>query len=203
VEATLFDTALSLLVPHAANWMRSGRTPELLGSGHPNIAPYDKFEAGGGAIFLGIVNDGQFRRFCETVARPDLLHDPRFASNALRLSHRDALRQEIELALRARPRDELCRDLMRNGVPAGPVNTVPQAFAHPHVRHRDMIVEGEGGYRGIGIPVKLAATPGRAHGRPPRFGEHTDEVLRGAGFSDDELTELREARVIHSAEHSR
>ena len=63
-RSTLFDTALSMLVPHAANWLCSGRTPGLLGSAHPNIAPYDKFQAGDGELFLGIVNDGQFRRFC-------------------------------------------------------------------------------------------------------------------------------------------
>ena len=67
VEATLFDTALSLLVPHAANWMHSGGAPELLGSAHPNIAPYDKFACRDGEIFLGILNDRQFRRFCQHV----------------------------------------------------------------------------------------------------------------------------------------
>src|SRR3546814_646027 len=71
VEATLFDTALSLLVPHAANWFCSGQAPGLTGNAHPNIAPYDQFDAGDGPIFLGILNDGQFRKFCERVARPD------------------------------------------------------------------------------------------------------------------------------------
>ena len=69
VEVTLFDTALSLLVPHAANWLCSGNVPGRLGSAHPNIAPYDKFAASDGEIFLGILNDGQFRRFCQKVAR--------------------------------------------------------------------------------------------------------------------------------------
>jgi len=99
VEATLFDTALSLLVPHAANWLCSGRTPGRLGSAHPNIAPYDKFAAGDGEIFLGIVNDGQFRRFCKQVEREDLLADPRFATNAARLEHAAALRGELERIL--------------------------------------------------------------------------------------------------------
>jgi crotonobetainyl-CoA:carnitine CoA-transferase CaiB-like acyl-CoA transferase len=82
IDATLFDTALGLLVPHAANWLSSGHTPGRLGSAHPNIAPYDKFAAGDGELFLGIVNDGQFRRFCRQVKREDLLEDPRFGTNA-------------------------------------------------------------------------------------------------------------------------
>ena len=64
-----------------ANWLSSGRTPGRLGSAHPNIAPYDKFAAGDGELFLGVVNDGQFRRFCRQVKREDLLEDPRFAKN--------------------------------------------------------------------------------------------------------------------------
>ena len=128
VEATLFDTGLSLLVPHASNWFYSGRAPRLLGSAHPNICPYDKFKAGGGEIFLGVANDGQFRRLCECIGREDLAADARFRTNPSRLENRAALRVELEKALAAREVEPLCRDLMRAGVPAGPVNTVPQAF---------------------------------------------------------------------------
>jgi crotonobetainyl-CoA:carnitine CoA-transferase CaiB-like acyl-CoA transferase len=196
VEAALFDAALTLLVPYAANWLRSGRTPGLPGSAHANVAPYDKFEAGGGPLFLAIVNEGQFRRFCETVDRRDLLADPRFATNPLRLEHRDALRTEIETTLARMPREALCQQLMRNGVPAGPVNTVPQAFEQPHAAHRQMLVERDG-LRGIGLPVKLSATPGQPGGRAPRFGEHAREVLREAGFDDAEIDALRSAGGLH------
>ena len=101
IDATLFDTALGLLVPHAANWLSSGRTPGRLGSAHPNIAPYDKFAAGDGELFLGIVNDGQFRRFCRQVKREDLLEDPRFGTNAARLAEcrRAALRDRANAGL--------------------------------------------------------------------------------------------------------
>ncbi|MEF7617445.1 CoA transferase [Aquincola sp. MAHUQ-54] len=192
VEATLFDTALSLLVPHGANWMHSDRTPELLGSAHPNIAPYDKFACRDGLVFLGIVNDRQFRRFCEHVGLAGLPADERFSSNARRVKHRDALRAEIEAALSTRPREPLCRELMRQGVPAGPVNTVPQAFQQRHVDHRRMRVERDDGYRGIGVPIRLSATPPSPAGSPPRYGEHTNAVLRGAGLGDEHIKTLRE-----------
>ena len=77
---------------------------------HPNIAPYDKFAAADGEIFLGILNDGQFRRFCQKVERSDLLDDPRFRTNADRLQHVAALRAELERTLAAFKSDDLCRD---------------------------------------------------------------------------------------------
>lgn len=195
VEVTLFDTALSLLVPHAANWLCSGGVPGRLGSAHPNIAPYDKFATGDGEIFLGIVNDGQFRRFCQQVGRQDLLGDPRFRSNTDRLKHVTALRAELECTLAGFNSEELCHDLMRAGVPAGAVNTVPQAFAQPHVAHRNMLIESEG-HRAPGIPVKLAQTPGQAGSRPPRFGEHAREILAEAGFDQTAVDGLFAAGIV-------
>ena len=173
VEATLFDAALSLLVPHAANWFYSDRAPTLLGNAHPNISPYDKFKARDGELFLGVVNDGQFRRLCEHIGRADLTNDPRFASNALRVQNVAALRAELEGTLASLPVEALCRDLMAKGVPAGPVHSVPQAFSQPHAAHRGMQVNN-GDYRGIGVPVKLSATPGQPGRPPPRFDEHAD-----------------------------
>ncbi|MBY4947687.1 CoA transferase [Cupriavidus respiraculi] len=195
VEATLFDTALSLLVPHAANWMESESTPGLLGSAHPNIAPYDKFACGDGAIFLGIVNDRQFRRFCEHVGLDGLSDDERFCTNSQRLRHRHALRVRIESALAPLSRNALCRELMQLGVPAGPVNTVPQAFQQAHVDHRAMLV-GRDDYRGLGLPTRLSRTPGEASRAPPAYAQHTDEVLREAGFDEEHIADLRAGGVL-------
>ena len=175
VEATLFDAALSLLVPHAANWFYSDRAPGLLGNAHPNISPYDKFKARDGELFLGVVNDGQFRRLCEHIGRTDLLSDPRFTTNALRVQNVAALRSQLELTLASLPVESLCRELMAKGVPAGPVHSVPQAFSQPHAAHRGMQVS-DGDYQGIGMPVKLSVTPGQPGRRPPRFDEHADTV---------------------------
>lgn len=198
VEATLFDTAMSLLVPHAANWMYSGTVPSLLGSAHPNIAPYDKFECADGLVFLGILNDRQFAKFCSFVGMGTLADDPRFATNADRLAHRAELRREIEAALSGWRRAELCAQLMRIGVPIGPVNTVPEAFAQPHAAHRSMCVE-IGAYRGIGLPTILSRTPGRPHDVPPQFAQHTQEVLGECGFSDLRIEQLVERGVLHRA----
>jgi crotonobetainyl-CoA:carnitine CoA-transferase CaiB-like acyl-CoA transferase len=195
VEATLFDAAMSLLVPHAANWMYSDQAPRLLGSAHPNIAPYDKFACLDGPIFLGILNDRQFRRLCEHIGLERIWSDGRFATNALRLHHRDELRALLEEALATRERESLCAALMRLGVPAGPVNSVPEAFAQAHAKHRAMRVD-QGDYHGIGVPTRLSRTPGRAGRAPPGHGEDTQEILQEAGFADERIAHLRERGVL-------
>ena len=195
VDCTLFDAGLSLLVPHAANWLYSGNAPRLLGSAHPNIYPYDKFRAGAGEIFLGVANDGQFRKLCERLARPDLAADPRFRTNASRVENRAALRAELEQTLAAQDAEPLCRDLMRAGIPAGPVNTVPQAFAQAHAAHRGMLVE-DAGYRGVGSPVKLSRTSARPARKPPRFGEHAEQILAEAGYTGEQIADLRRKDVV-------
>jgi crotonobetainyl-CoA:carnitine CoA-transferase CaiB-like acyl-CoA transferase len=196
VDATLFDTALGLLVPYAANWFASGRTPQPLGSGHPNIVPYDKFRARDREVFIGVLNDGQYRRLCARLGREDLYRDPRFASNAERLRHRAEMRVELERALADRDADALCDDLMRHGVPAGPVNSVPQALGQPHAAHRRMVDEA-GGLRVLGVPVKLSRTPGSVGAdAAPGFGAHTQAVLTQAGLAPDEIAALRAAGVV-------
>lgn len=198
VEATLFDTALSLLLPQAANYLASGRTPGLLGSAHPNIAPYDKFAASDGEVFIGIVNDGQFGRFCRHISRPSLATDPRFASNGQRLQHRDELRLEIESALQGRPASELCDELMRAGVPASVVNSVPVALAQPHATHRGSLQEF-GQNVSVRSPCRLYGSPAIQAAAPPVFGADTERVLAGLGYTQKDIDRLRESGVVPGA----
>lgn len=195
VEATLFATGLSLLVPHAANWFHSGRAPSLLGSAHPNISPYDKFRARDAEVFLGVANDGQFRRLCDQLQRPELARDARFSDNARRIQNRAALRTELEQLLGQHDAGTLCSDLMRAGVPAGPVNDVPSAIGQAHAVHRESVaVAGE--YRGIASPIGLSSARDAQVRRPPRFAEHQQEVLLECGYSIDEIQELRDKGVV-------
>ena len=147
VEACLYDTAMSLLIPHAANWMASGKVPGRTGSGHPNISPYDKYTARDGEIFLGVVNDGQFRKFSTAIGHPEWMDDARFCDGRARMANRAAMRDAIEAALGQFDSAPLCEKLMAAGVPAGPVQTVNQSVQHPHTAHRNMKVEIDGAQR--------------------------------------------------------
>lgn len=205
VEATLYDTALSLLLPHASNWFASRQSPELLGSAHPNIAPYDKFRARDGELFIGILNDGQFRRFCSHFRLQGLLEDARFASNTARLAHREALREIIESTIADRDCAPLCDALMRVGVPASPVLSVPQALMHPHCAHRQMIVRASH-YTGLRSPVRLTGTPGQPGDPPPAFAQHANEILAELRFAPQESMVLRASGAApftlqHKSEH--
>jgi crotonobetainyl-CoA:carnitine CoA-transferase CaiB-like acyl-CoA transferase len=187
VDCSLYDTAIALLHPHAANWFASGVTPKLTGSAHPSISPYEKFMTGTGEMFLGVVNDGQFAKLCRFLGREDLL--TRFSRNAPRLENRAELRLELEKALAKEDAGPLCERLMAAGVPAGPVHSVPQALQHAHTAAREMAVEKDG-YRGLGIAVKLGRTPGSVRRAPPRFGADTRAVLLAAGLSEAEIRKL-------------
>jgi crotonobetainyl-CoA:carnitine CoA-transferase CaiB-like acyl-CoA transferase len=197
VETTLYDTALSTLIPYAANWMASGRTSGPVGNAHVSIYPYDKFRVGDREMFLGVVSQAQYVRFCEQVERRDLLEDPRFRTNTERSVNRVALRSEIERSLAGRDIDELCAALMANSVPAAPVNPIPAAFAHPHTAHREMDVRIDE-YRGVGVPVKLERTPGAPRSKPPRYAEHSVAILAEAGFSAAEIESLQRSGVVQT-----
>lgn len=189
VEATLYDTALSLLLPHASNWFASKKTPGLLGSAHPNIAPYDKFRARDGHVFIGILNDGQFRRFGQHIGCASLPDDPRFHTNADRIEHRQALKDIIEAAIATADCEPLCEALMRVGVPAGVVNDVPQALAQAHSAHRQMVIR-QGPFTALRGPARLYGTPALPGAPPPDFSQHADEVLADLGFNDAQRRDL-------------
>jgi crotonobetainyl-CoA:carnitine CoA-transferase CaiB-like acyl-CoA transferase len=189
VESCLYDTALSLLMPHASNWLYSGQEPRALGSAHPNIYPYDKFAAGGREIYLGVSNDSQFRRFAAIIGLPQLADDARFLSNALRSENRIPLRSLIEEALQKFELAKLAADLMEAGVPAGMVNGVSEALEHPHTSHRGMRV-AEGSYRGTGIPLKLSRTPGAVRSAPRAKGADTRAVLARLGYEPAAIDKL-------------
>ena len=201
VEATLYDTAVSLLHPQSANWLQSGQTPRLSGNAHSNIVPYDKFQTQTCEVFLGIGNNGQWKKLCEFLGQPTMADEPRFATNAERFRHRDELRALLETHLQQVDGEQLCSDLLAAGIPAGAVRTIPQVLTDPHTLHRDMVVQVEG-VPGIGIPVKLSRTPGRAHSAPPRFGQHTRELLLEHGYGAATIDALIGRRTIvqHSQE---
>ena len=195
IESTLYDTGISLLHPHAIDWSIGGHAPELLGSAHPNIVPYDKFTTKTCDIFLGVGVDRQFRKFCQYMGEAELGTDPRFDSAHNRMHNRVELTKIIKNKLKDLDGRTLCDALLEIGVPCGPVQTVPDVFAHPHTAHRNMQVEADG-VKMAGIPIKLSRTPGRVARGCPDFGTHTREVMSEYGYSDDEIEALLKAGTI-------
>ena len=172
VEAALYDSGLSLLHPHAANWFVDGRTPQRTGNAHPNIYPYDTLATATQPLFVAVGNDRQFASLCRCIGAPALATDARYATAGDRSVHRAALKAALEDAMKTLDGATLVDTLMAAGVPAAPVLSVDAALAHPHTAHREMVVELPGGYRGIGSPVKLGRTPATYRHAPLTPGSH-------------------------------
>lgn len=196
IDMTLFDSALALMHPHSANYFLSDKTARPSGNAHPNISPYDKFKTGSCEIFLGVGNERAFRRLCEQLQIADVANDPRFASNAERVTNRDALREILEAALAGLDGEQVATRLLEQGVPAGPVLDMEQALAQAQTAVRNMQT-GADDYRGVSSPIKLERTPGRQTPTPPpALSEHAHEILRQHGFDDNEIETLLAELVV-------
>jgi crotonobetainyl-CoA:carnitine CoA-transferase CaiB-like acyl-CoA transferase len=195
VEVALYDTGLSLLHPHSANWLWGHKMPALTGNAHPNVAPYDLFATATRPVFLGVGNDGQFRKACAVLGRADLSSDPRFATMAGRNTNRAELTAILAPIFAAQDGVALSRQLLEAGVPAGPLNNVQEALDDPQTAARGMRLE-TAGYKGMGSPIKMSETPPSVRRLPPDFGADTATVLADAGFSEDAIAAMRESGAI-------
>ncbi len=195
LDMTLHDCGMALLHPQAANFFLNGKRPMPTGNPHPNLAPYEKYATRTGEIFVASGNNGQFRKLCELIGKPELSSDARFRDNADRLANRGELIALLGAEFAHEDGHELSLRLIRNGVPAGPVLPVDEVMQAPHTEHRAMVTE-LGEYRGLGTPIKLSRTPGGTRAAPPRFGEHGAEVLRKHGYSAEEISQLEADGVL-------
>ncbi len=175
VEVSLMDTALAGLLNQASAHLNTGSVPGRLGNRHPSITPYETFAAADGDFAVAVGNDAFYARLCGVIGRPELAGDERFATNAARLQHRDALAAELEAAFAAAPAADWVLALGEAGVPAGPINDVAQAFAFADALGLEPVDETDG-VRTVRPPLRLGATPAAVSRRPPRLGEHSDEI---------------------------
>ena len=151
--------------------MPTAKTAQRTGNAHPNIYPYNSLNTGTQPVSFAVGNDRQFQRMSKHLGAPELASDERYATAGARSSNRVALKAALEQQLVRFDGQQLAEDLVRIGVPAAVVLTVPQALQHAHTQHREMVVEMPGGYRGVGAPVKLSRTPASYRHAPLSEGE--------------------------------
>jgi crotonobetainyl-CoA:carnitine CoA-transferase CaiB-like acyl-CoA transferase len=190
IDIGMFDVSLSFLANQAMNSLLSGKPARRSGNAHPNIQPQDVFKARDGYLVLAVGSDDQFARFCDVLERPDLARDERFTTNALRVRNNAILTPVISEILATRDRAHWVAGFDRAGVPCGPINTIPEAFADPQARHRGMLIDIAHAVAGtvpqVASPMRFKNAPLKHDRPPPLLGQHTEEILREIGWSKSE-----------------
>jgi crotonobetainyl-CoA:carnitine CoA-transferase CaiB-like acyl-CoA transferase len=201
VEIGMLDVMASLLTYQAGLYWNAGGRPSRRGNQHPSIVPYEVFRAQDAYLTLGVANNSLWHKTCRAIDREDLARDPRFDTEANRVTHRDVLVPLLNEILSARPADEWLAHLEKAGVPAGKIKTVAEVCESPHLKARGMVVKlphpKAGPITVMGVPVRLADTPGAAAVSPPLLGQHTDEILtRLLRMPAAKVEKLRAAGVV-------
>ncbi|MCW5674710.1 MAG: CoA transferase [Xanthobacteraceae bacterium] len=203
VDTSLFEAGIVHTFWQSAIGLATGVAPGPMGSAHPLNAPYEAFATKDGWINLGAANQATWLRAVKLLDRTELAEDPRFKDASGRLVNRVALAETLAPEFRQRTSAEWLEAFDRAKVPAGPVLNVIEMHADPQTRARNMVVEVNhatlGPVRTLGTPIKFSETPGGVHRSAPIFGQHTAEVLREYGFTDEEIDNMASSRAIHRA----
>jgi len=195
IDLALFDTQLAMLANQASNALISGEEPPRQGNTHPNIVPYQPFEAADRPIIVAVGNNRQFARLAEMCGHSDWASDERFATNGARVANRGAIVGLVAECIAQKPAAEWLEKLEAAGIPAGPINRVGQALADVQAQHRAM-VRTIGGVPLVGSPVRIDGERADSALPPPGLGEHTEDVLREIGLGGLEVDRLKSSGVI-------
>lgn len=200
VDVAMLDVMVGLLSNQAMNYLIGGKTPKRTGTAHPNIQPQQVFRASDGDFIIVVGNDGQFASLCRTLGMPELATDERFATNGARVLHRPILNPMLEATFAKETRATWLERLRKANVPAGPINTIPEVFADPHVLARGMLMRLPHALAGevpqVASPLCFDGTRATATVAPPVVGADTETVLAEIGVTAEELRALRGRGIV-------
>lgn len=200
IDISLFQVGLASLANQASAFLSAGQIPTRLGNAHPSVAPYQPFPTEDGFALFALANDQQFQRFCRGVGREDLSRNSLFKTNADRV--RNIARLEIEICqlTKQKTNQEWVEFGERHSLSIGPINDIKKAFDDAHVRATSgtisMLHSRLGKISAVANPMRFSRTPIAQPSAPPVLSSSTDEVLRKAGLSSEQITELRENKII-------
>lgn len=199
VDISLFDSQLAAMVNVASNYLCSGRVPERLGNDHPNIVPYQAFEASDGDFIIAVGNDRQYRKLAILLEEPSLLSKA-YETNSDRLKNRKQVVKLIACRIKTKSRAEWKQQLDEAGIPNGPINNVKEALESEQALSRDMVVEVKHpiipNLKLVASPLKFSKTAVNIDRHPPLHSEHTEEILLKLGYSQSEILLLKQNQII-------
>jgi formyl-CoA transferase len=195
IDMALFDTQLAMLANQASNALIGGEDPPRQGNTHPNIVPYQTFEASDQRIIIAVGNDRQFARLAALCGHSGWVEDERFANNSARVAHRKEMVAAVAECISRKPAAEWLDRLEEAGIPAGSINTISQALADVQAQHRAM-VRTIAGTPMVGSPVRMDGERVDSDLPPPALGQHTGEVLQELGVSPAEMERLSREGIV-------
>ncbi len=201
IDMALLDSQVALMSYVASNYLVSGKRPKRYGNGHPNIVPYQEFQASDQYFAFAAGNDGQWRKFCEAVNHPEWAEDPRYATNEARVRHRQEVVTMLNQLFRTRPAAEWMKLCDEIGIPSAPINTMDKVFNDPQVQARQLKLEISHPENGtiplVASPLRIPTSPVQIRYLPPKLGEHTEEILQELlQYDISQITTLRQENVI-------
>lgn len=200
VHTSLLHAQIAMMDFQMARYLNEKDIPIQQGNDHPTSSPMGLFEASDGVFNLGASGEGNWVRMCELLGRQDWLKDPQYATETLRVKNREGLNTALAALFKERTVSEWVTLLNDAGVPAGPVYSVPQVFEDEQVKHLAVTTSLATNFgkemHYITQPVTLERTPSKVMAPAPGWGEHTDEVLSEAGYSNDEIRQFHADTVV-------
>jgi len=204
LDVSLLASSLSLLPDPTAIYFDTGHRPKREGNRNSAIAPGGAYKTQDGYLNIVLMNEEQWKRFCVALGEPELATEPRFATNAERISRYDEFVAYVEARLAKEPTATWVERFEKAQIAAGPVYEFHEVFEDPQVKHLGLVVPmeqpGHGTVRALRFPTLLSGKPAPIRHPAPALGQHTAEVLRELGYSEEKITRLAETGAIKLGE---
>jgi CoA:oxalate CoA-transferase len=192
IDISMLDCQVAIVEGQIARYFGTGKVPQSVGNRHATATPFDMFKTKDGHIIIAVQKNSMWEKLCQSMGLEHLVHDPRFATNAVRCDNEASLKAILEPVLQQKTTGEWMDIFVAANVACGPLNNIADVIADPHILSRDMIVEVPGhaklgAVKYPGHPIKYSETRCSIERPAPVLGQHTDEILMQFGFTSSDI----------------